>query len=161
MALMIKLAWRNIFRNKRRTVIAGIAIGVGLAALIFTDAWIEGMKRSMIQSATAAYLGEGQIHAQGFRLSHEVDKTIQRPAAVIAALEQDGEVKAFAPRAESFGMITSPANVSSVMLVGVDPAKERRLSRIAANIRQGSFFEDSGERDIIIGSELAVMEARA
>ena len=40
----MRLAWRNIFRNKRRTIIAGIAIGVGLAALIFTDALIQGMK---------------------------------------------------------------------------------------------------------------------
>ena len=50
MWLFIKLAWRNIFRNKRRTFIAGIAIGIGLASLIFVDALIIGMKKNMIQN---------------------------------------------------------------------------------------------------------------
>ncbi len=153
--MMIRLAWRNVFRNKRRTIIAGVAIGVGLAALIFTDAWIEGMKRSMIQSATAAYLGEGQIHAKGFRRTQDVSLTIRDPQAVMAELRNDPAVEAFAPRAESFGMITSPTDVASAMVVGVDPGKERRLSRVVANIRQGTFFEGAGERDIVIGSELA------
>lgn len=151
----MKFAWRNIFRNKRRTIIAGIAIGVGLAALIFTDAVIQGMKRQMIQSATAAYMGEGQIHRQGFRLTQEVELTINNPAEVSAELEKDGAVETFAPRAESFGMITSPANVNSVMFVGVDPGKEKLLSRVDDNIRQGDFFKGSNERDIVIGSDLA------
>lgn len=151
----MKLAWRNVFRNKRRTIIAGTAIGVGLAALIFCDAIIQGMKRQMVRSATAAYMGEGQIHRQGFRLTQGVELTINNPGEVSAELEKDGVVEAFAPRAESFGMITSPANVSSVMFVGVDPGREKLLSRIDDNIRQGDFFKGSNERDIVIGSDLA------
>jgi ABC-type lipoprotein release transport system permease subunit len=151
----MRLAWRNLFRNKRRTTIAGIAIGVGLAALIFTDGLIQGMKRTMIESATAAYLGEGQIHRRGFRLTQEVGLTINGPEEVMAELGRDEAVEAFAPRAEGFGMITSPTDVSSVMLVGVDPAREKRLSRVAAHIRRGTFFEGAADRDIVIGSGLA------
>jgi ABC-type lipoprotein release transport system permease subunit len=62
MKLYLRLAWRNVLRNKRRTFIAGSAIGIGLAALIFTDALILGMERNMIRSATSSFLGEGQIH---------------------------------------------------------------------------------------------------
>ena len=62
MLMYIKMAWRNILRNKRRTFIAGIAIGIGLASLIFTDALVIGMEKNMIYSATASFLGEGQIH---------------------------------------------------------------------------------------------------
>jgi ABC-type lipoprotein release transport system permease subunit len=151
----MKLAWRNLFRNKRRTIIAGIAIGVGLAALIFTDAVIQGMRRQMIRSATAAYLGEGQIHRRGFRLTQEAELTINDAAKVRDELEKDRDVEAFASRAEGFGMITSPADVSSVMLVGVDPGKERLLSRVDDNIRQGGFFEGSSEQDLVIGKDLA------
>jgi ABC-type lipoprotein release transport system permease subunit len=155
MWLTMKLAWRNIFRNKRRTIIAGIAIGIGLATLIFTDALILGMKSNMIQSATAAYLGEGQIHRRNFRLTQDVDKIINNPEEVIAALKKETDVDAFTRRAESFGMITSPANLSSVMLVGVDPSTEKRLSHVDDNIREGNFFEGNSGRDIIIGSGLA------
>lgn len=155
MGLTLKLAWRNVFRNKRRSIIAGTAIGVGLAALIFTDAVILGMKRQMIRSATASYLGEGQIHGRGFRLTQGVELTIDDPEEVRAELEKDGAVEAFAPRAESFGMITSAANVSSVMVVGVDPGREKVLSRVDDNVRQGDFFRGSDERDIVVGSDLA------
>jgi ABC-type lipoprotein release transport system permease subunit len=155
MLFTMKLAWRNLFRNKRRTIIAGVAIGVGLAALIFTDAVIQGMRRQMIRSATAAYLGEGQIHRRGFRLTQEAELTIHDRERVQAELEKDGNVEAFASRAEGFGMITSPADVSSVMLVGVDPEQEKRVSRVDDNIRQGDFFAGSNERDLVIGSDLA------
>ncbi|HSA95190.1 MAG TPA: FtsX-like permease family protein [Acidobacteriota bacterium] len=151
----MKLAWRNLFRNKRRTIIAGIAIGVGLAALIFTDAVIQGMKRQMIRSATAAYLGEGQIHRRGFRLTQEAELTINDAAKVRDELEKDRNVEAFASRAEGFGMITSPAGVRSVMLVGVEPGEEKLLSRVDDNIRQGGFFEGANEQDLVIGRDLA------
>lgn len=155
MLMMMKLAWRNLFRNKRRTLIAGTAIGIGLAALIFTDALMRGMKSQMIASATAAYMGEGQIHRRGFRLTQEVEQTIEDPAGVMAKLEKDGAVEAFAPRALSFGMVTSPANVSSAMFVGIDPGKERALSRVDECLREGDFLEGSNERDIVIGGDLA------
>ncbi len=155
MTLALRLGWRNLFRNKRRTLIAGLAIGVGLASLIFTDALMQGMVAQMIKSATAAYLGEGEIHRRGFRLTQEPGLTIHDAAGVEARLEKDPDVEAFAPRAESFGMITSAAEARSVMIVGVDPSRERLLSQVDDNIRQGAFFEGSGERDIVIGNALA------
>ena len=76
MLIYLKLAWRNIFRNKRRTFIAGVAIGLGLAALIFVDAFMMGMEVNMIDSATSSFLGEGQIHREGFRETRETELTI-------------------------------------------------------------------------------------
>jgi putative ABC transport system permease protein len=150
-----KLAWRNIFRNKRRTIIAGTAIGVGLAALIFMDALMQGMKTNMIRSATAAYSGEGQIHRRGFRTTEQIEMTINDAGEVLAALGREPAVEAFTRRVVSFGMIASPANLSSIMLVGVDPETEPRLSQVRANLKKGSFLANAAEGDIVIGSELA------
>lgn len=151
----LKLAWRNIFRNKRRTVIAGIAIGIGLASMIFFDALMIGMKDNMIKSATASYLGEGQIHRNGFRLTQEAEKTINNLNQVLSNLKSEEVVDYFTLRTASFGMITSPANVSSVMFFGIDPETEKHLSQIDDAIKEGNFFEGDNERDIVIGSELA------
>ncbi len=74
----IKLAWRNLFRNKRRSIIAGTAMGLGLASLIFVDALIIGMRDNMIRSATSSFLGEGQIHAQEYPTSRAVEDTINQ-----------------------------------------------------------------------------------
>jgi ABC-type lipoprotein release transport system permease subunit len=151
----IKLAWRNIFRNKRRTIIAGTAIGIGLASLIFSDAVIIGMKDNLISSATSSYLGEGQIHQEDFRLTQDVEKTIEDLDDVVSNLENEDVVENFSLRTSSFGMITSPANVNSVMFVGVDPAREQHLSKIDDAVREGEYFTGDDPYDIVIGSELA------
>ena len=160
MWLQIKLAIRNIFRNKRRTFIAGFAIGIGLAALIFTDALIIGMEYNMIASATESFMGEGQIHRMGFRESYDVEETIVDPDDIMQRLSQEPMVAHFTSRTLSFAMITSPANVSSVTMVGVDPETERHLSQIDEAIIKGAFFSGDNTRDIIIGSKLAeILEA--
>ena len=76
MSLWLRLAWRNVFRNKRRTYITGVAIGVGLASLIYVDAIILGFEENMVHTATSSFLGEGQIHREGFREFRAVDETI-------------------------------------------------------------------------------------
>lgn len=155
MWLQIKLAIRNIFRNKRRTFIAGFAIGIGLAALIFTDALIIGMEYNMIASATESFMGEGQIHRRGFRESYDVEETVVDPDKIIQGLEQEPMVADFTERTLSFAMITAPANVSSVTMVGIDPESERHLSQIDEAIVKGKYFAGDDMRDIVIGSKLA------
>jgi ABC-type lipoprotein release transport system permease subunit len=158
--LQIKLATRNIFRNKRRTFIAGFAIGIGLAALIFTDALVIGMENNMIASATESFMGEGQIHHTGFRESYDVEETIVDPDDIIRRLRQEPMVAHFTPRTLSFAMIASPANVSSVTMVGIDPETERYLSQIDEAMIKGDYFAGDDMRDIVIGSKLAdILEA--
>jgi ABC-type lipoprotein release transport system permease subunit len=138
--ILLKLAWRNIFRNKRRTILSGIAIGIGLASLIFTDALMIGMKESMIRSATGTFLGQAQIHAKGFRETLEVEKTIHDLDSVIMQLNNDPDINHYAVRTQAFGMITSPANVSSVIFYGIDPEMEKHISKIKEAVRKGSYL---------------------
>ena len=151
----IKLSWRNLFRNKRRSLIAGIAIGMGLASLIFVDAMMIGMKDNMVASATSSFLGEGQIHQKDFRKTQSVDDTLRDLNWLVSGLQQEEIVKHFTLRVMNLGMITSAANMSSIVLVGVNPETEKYLSQVDNAITKGSFFSDDNERDILIGSKLA------
>ncbi|MFH1373741.1 MAG: FtsX-like permease family protein [bacterium] len=155
MLLYLKLAWRNLFRNKRRTFIAGTAIGIGLAALIYVDALIIGMERNMIRSATASFLGEGQIHREGFSETFEVEKTIAHLDEITARLEKETIVNRFTLRTLNFAMINSPSNLSAVSMVGIEPATERHLSQVDEALIEGAYFDGDDERDILIGSKLA------
>lgn len=155
MGIYLKLAVRNLFRNKRRACIAGTAIGIGLAALIFVDALVIGMERNIVRSATASFLGEAQIHADGFRESFESDKMINNHEDVLAQLPAEDVVEYFAPRVMSFAMITSADNYSAVTMVGVVPERERDLSQVDDAIREGSFFEGRESRELVIGGKLA------
>ena len=153
--ILIKLAWRNIFRNKRRTLIAATAIGIGLTALIFVDAFVIGMAETMIRTATASFLGEAQIHREGFRDEQEASMTIQALEEVTASLAEEAIVQHATQRVLVSGMITSPANVSAINLVGVHPPTEKFLSLIDEAIMEGAYFEEDNSRDILIGAKLA------
>ncbi|MBS1271752.1 MAG: Lipoprotein-releasing system transmembrane protein LolE [Candidatus Marinimicrobia bacterium] len=155
MGIFFKLAWRNMFRNKRRTLLASLAIGVGLAALIFTDALVLGMENNMIQSATSTFLGEGQIHRDGYQETRKVEQTINDVDSVVQQLRVSDQVKVFTQRLMSFGMATSPSNVQSISMVGVDPEHEKQLSMIDEAIVDGEYFTGDNPRNILIGTELA------
>jgi ABC-type lipoprotein release transport system permease subunit len=152
--LFLKLAWRNLLRNKRRTIIAGTAIGIGLAALVFTDALMIGMNDHLVHSGTASYMGEGQVHREGFRKTLEVELTINDAPGVLAKLSASPIVKDFTPRVMSFSMIASPANNQGITMVGILPKTERNLSQIDDVLVKGEYFT-GGEREIVIGSKLA------
>ena len=152
--ILIKLAWKNLFRHKRRSIIAATAMGIGLAALIFADALWLGMEQNMVKTATASFLGDGQIHREGFSDERAVELTINHLDAVVANLRRDGIVAHFTLRTFAFGMITSPATVAAVNLVGVEPSTERYLSQIDDAIIEGAYFEGPNPRDIVIGEEL-------
>ena len=149
------MAWRNIFRNKRRTFIAGTAIGIGLTALIFMDAFMIGMSETMIRTATGSFLGDAQIHREGFRDEQEASLTIQEIDKVTANLVEETIVQYSTQRVLVAGMITSPANVSAVNLVGVHPPTEKFLSLIDDAITEGVYFEGDNNRDVVIGAKLA------
>ena len=153
--ILTKLAWKNIFRNKRRTIIASTAMGIGLAALIFVDAFWMGMEENMIKTATASFLGDAQIHREGFRDEGEVSLTIQALDELTANLAEEPIVEHFTLRTLASGMITSPASVSAVNLIGVDPPSERFLSMVDDAITEGVYFEGDNSRDMVIGTKLA------
>ncbi len=153
--ILVKLAWRNIFRNKRRTFIAATAIGIGLTALIFIDAFMIGMEETMIRTATASFLGDAQIHREGFRDVQEVSLTVQALDSVTENLAKEEIVEQFTQRTLASSMITSPANVSAINLVGIHPLTEKFLSLIDDAITEGVYFEGDNSRDIVIGAKLA------
>jgi ABC-type lipoprotein release transport system permease subunit len=155
MWIYVKLAWRNLLRNKRRSFIAGTAIGIGLASLIFVDALVVGMEKNMVESATSTFLGQGQIHRNGFRSTQQVDLTVNRLPSVVEDLRRESGIRRFSLRTMSFGMISSPANFSSIELVGIDPQTEKDISEIDEAVIQGSYFSGNDARDIVIGSKLA------
>lgn len=155
MWIFCKLAWRNLLRHKRRTFIAGSAIGIGLAALIFIDALIIGMEEHMVRSATSSFMGEGQIHREDFRGTMEVDLTINNFVSIMERLEEEPEVERFSARILTFGMVASPANVSAGTIVGIDPERERWLSEIDDVISAGTYFEEDSKRSLVIGSKMA------
>lgn len=155
--LLIKLGWRNILRNKRRTIISAIAISIGVIAIILTDALIIGMNENMIRTVTTSFLGEGQIHQNNFRDSQEVERTINNLDDVVERLKNENLIEHFALRSQSYAMISSPANVGNVMLFGIEPEQEKKISKLFQRIKEGRYLDtiDENGKKILIGAPLA------
>ena len=153
--MLLKMAIRNILRNKRRSFVAAAAISIGLTALIFVDGLMEGMTVNMVKAATSTFMGEAQIHYEGFTDTMEVEKVITDHETLLKELENEPEIKSFAPRVKTLGMVTSAANVQSLLIVGIDPQKEKELSKMDEAIIEGEYLSDINERGVVIGSRLA------
>lgn len=154
MNFYLKLGWRNNLRNKRRTLLAALAVGLGLAALIFTDAISIGMLDGVIDTATGTFMGQAQIHRKGFLDTADADLQVAGGPELLKRLEKDPLVEKAVPRAISFAMIASPSNSGSVMLYGLSPKLERGISRLERTVKEGGFLDGSSDA-IVIGDNLA------
>lgn len=152
MAMFIKLGYRNLFRNKRRTILTALVIGISLAALIISNGMMLGITDNLVSTITESMIGEGQIHHHKFRRSLKAEYLIEDAAKLEQRLAADPRVRAFAPRTLSFGMLAAPKGMGNVMVMGIDPAKERTISRLARQIVEGEY--PSSENALLIGKRL-------
>lgn len=152
MMMFVKIGFRNIFRNKRRSMLTSIVIAIGLAAMIITDGFLVGMTEYMINTITTSLVTEGQIHHPTFKTSYKVEDTINNIADVESTLENDQQVKFYGKRVLSFAMISSPKNMKNITLIGIDPLEEIKISTINKNIIAGEFV--SNEKSLVIGALL-------
>lgn len=150
-----KLAFRNLSRNLRRTLLTGSVIAFGVAALVFTDGLMRGMLDAMVSNITNTYLGHVQIHRPGFRDDNDIDKMIVDPEALLERLNDDPRVEAVSPRAQAFGMVSSARDMTGVSVVGADPAAEAGVSSFRANLIRGEWISEEMPRGVLIGKKLA------
>ena len=153
--LVFRMAWRNVWRNPRRTGIVLAAVAIGIAGALLSMSVNYGMIYQMVDTAIATDLGHLQIHAPGF--DHDPALRVRLADGGRAAtdvLEDLEGVLAWAPRVRGEGLVTSPRASVGVRLVGIDPEREARVSLVAGSITQGRYLDDGGRR-VVIGEELA------
>ena len=157
MTKLIKMAWRNVWRNWRRTIIAGIAIALGLTLILFYDGMLEGMYESLYGNTVRLQGGNVQVHAPGFR-----EKSSSLPMLPLNDAERMTEaalthpdVIAAAQRIRTGGMVSNREGTLSVAITGVEPERVESVSMIAENIVQGRWLKADDEDFLIIGQAMA------
>ena len=152
--LTVKLAWRNLFRNVRRTVLTCILISSALIVLILTDGLTLGMIDVMVSGITKTLAGEAQITRKGFRDNFGSEYTLEDAGTITDELDSSAIVQAYAPRVIIGGMIASPYNTTGGLIYGVDAAKELSVSRIRSAVYEGSYLTGK-DRELLIGEGMA------
>jgi ABC-type lipoprotein release transport system permease subunit len=153
----IKIAWRNMWRNWRRTVIALVAIVLGLILLLFFDGIIKGSDQAIFGNAVRLYGGNIQVHAPGFRekMNRFPLIPLENPEAVMQAALAQPQVVAAAKRINTAGLVSSNQGSYPTVISGIEPTIEAPLSIQAENISQGRFLLDDDGDAIVIGKGLA------
>ncbi len=148
------LAFRNLFRNTRRTVLTVMLIGFSLTALIAFDGVMRGMITLMVDNITGTLTGEAQIHRAGYRENLDVDLYIDDAGEIEDRLQQDSSLRAFAPRVISGAMISSSYNVGAGIVYGIDAELEQGISKVRDAVVDGEYLS-GGESELLIGLSMA------
>lgn len=157
MGKTIKLAWRNMWRNWRRTVIALVAIVLGLMLLLLLTSVIAGSDQAIFGNAVKVYGGAVQVHAPGYRerANRRPLLPLDDPDAVVAAALAQPTVIAASQRIHTGGILVNGSESRPVAITAIQPSAEAPISIQAANVVAGRFLVDGEGDAIFIGQALA------
>jgi ABC-type lipoprotein release transport system permease subunit len=150
--IFIKLGMKNLWRNKRRSLLAGLAIGIGLASLIVADGFWIGMMNNMVKTVTNSYIGHVQIHTKDFKLTKEVKFSFNADS-IVKKIRLNKDIAAYSTRVLSEGMINSAQDAKNIQIVGIDPDREKEISLFSRRILKGKYLNSTQE--LLLGVILA------
>jgi ABC-type lipoprotein release transport system permease subunit len=151
--LILRLALRNILRNKRRTSLTCLLLVSALVIMILMDGLMMGVTRIMVESLTETLEGEAQIYRQGWRDRFDPALYLDQPDEIRSSLDADDSVVAWSERVMTPAVLASSYSTQGVMVYGVNMDQERKVSRIQQAQVSGDGLEGPG--DILLGDALA------
>jgi ABC-type lipoprotein release transport system permease subunit len=152
--MLVMLAWRNVLRNRRRSAITVASITIGLAAMTFLWAFIDGMNRQMIENSTRYLAGDIQLHLKGYHDDPTLDLTMLQAEGVLQAVRADAGVAAASLRMEGKALASRGDKSRGVVMVGVQPEDERSVTRLFNAVVRGAALQ-TGDGGALIGEQMA------
>ncbi|MCP5074401.1 MAG: ABC transporter permease, partial [Rhodobacteraceae bacterium] len=148
---MLPLAWRNLWRNPRRTGITLIVVAVGLWSILFFNSFMIAWMQSSKDTTLQLLLGSGQIHAEGYMDDPSVETLMNPPDAALAAALDATEGANWTARIAVPGVVLSEYKTLPTTIMGVDPAAEQRISSIPGRIVEGRYLNDADDDSVVLG----------
>ncbi len=157
MQLYLRLAWRNIWRHKRRTIIIVLAMSLTLGLMMWYDGLMNGFTDAIYGNAVKVLGGNVQVHAEGYRAEANSNPLfpLADPQAVIKAAESNPLTLAASQRIHTGGLVTSREGAFSVGITGVEPEKEIAVNIIGQNVKEGRNLTSDDLDNVLIGKGLA------
>ena len=155
-SIVFRIAWRNLWRNHRRSLIMLSAIALGLWGMIWMTALMRGIVDQMIDSSIKTLSGHIQIHATGYLDDPSIEylvPSLDKSPALQSLLDSD-DVVAWSQRIRVPAVIRSERDVLAVTLVGIDPAREKGLSFIGDSVTEGDDLSSVNDKKLLVGKKL-------
>jgi len=152
--LLVTLAWRNLWRHTRRTLVMLFALMLGVWSMVVMAALIRGSMEQHINKEILNLNGHVQVHAPGYRDDPAVEHGFLPEQALSEALTRP-PIVAYGARVRVPAVLSSERESAGVIVVGIEPDRERGLSFIATAVTEGRYLESAGDQGLLIGRKLA------
>jgi len=151
----VKMAWRNIWRNPRRTLLTISAIAFACLLLVFMLSLQFGSYGTMINSSVKIHAGHLQVQAEGYEEKRSMRLVVSEPDKVAHILDGIEQVEAYTFRTNAFSLVSSENRTYGAIVVGVDPVREAGVSTIKNLIRTGNYLSEKDANHALVGKLLA------
>jgi len=149
------MAWRNVWRNPRRSILTMCAIVFASLLLVFMLSFQFGSYDTMINASVKIATGHIQVQAKDYLDKRDMRLVVRNSAELADILEKTPEVTSHTSRTNAFSLVSSEQRTYGVLVVGIDPPKEARVSTLKSLIRQGEYLSGSDWDQALIGKLLA------
>ena len=151
------IAWKNIWRNKKRSLVVIVAVTLGIIAGVLLVGIMEGWIKIRLNDVVFNEVSHIQIHNAGFIKNEEIDLTVQNPEVLAGSIDSLKNVTGWVKRTKIIAMANTPWANTGVMVYGVDPEKERQITGICGKIVQngGKYLDSQSPGDMLISDKTA------
>lgn len=147
--MLLTLAWRNIWRNRNRSLITMASIASAVVLAVMTAALQKGVFDNLIHNLVSLYTGHIQVHEKGYWEEQLLDNSFELNDTLRRQVDQLKGVAASAPRLETFSLISSGEKTKGALVVGVLPEEENRLTNLQGKLAKGAFLTEKGESALV------------
>jgi putative ABC transport system permease protein len=151
---ILGMAWRNVWRNRRRSGVTTAAMSLALLVMILYAALMEGYLRGMERSVLDLEMGDVQVFAGDYRTKPSIDTRIDDPTPLLAPLEEAGFRAT--TRLLAFGLAAAEESSAGASFRGVDVVRDAQVSEIHLNVERGSWLDPADPKGVVIGRRLAL-----
>lgn len=154
MITIIKLAWRNLWRNRRRTLIAVSSIIFSVLLASWMRSMQEGSYESMIDNVVKYYSGYLQVQHPDYWEERTLENSAEFSPELVRKIESIEDVTLVSHRLESFALAANHQHSKPAMVLGIEPESEDRITAVSKRIKEGSFLQP-GDKSVVLGKGLA------
>ena len=154
MKLFLQLAWRNLWRNRRRTLISTSSVLFAVVLALSMRSMEYGSYDYMIQSAVGLYLGYIQVHGEGYWEKRSLDESIEVSDSTLAKFDSVPQVTSVVPRLEAFSLVSKDSATKVAQVIGIDPAREDKMTGLAKRVILGQYLNEDS-KGVMLGEGLA------
>lgn len=141
MAAITQLAWRNLGRNRRRTVITSIALAVGVSLSVAGYGLMDGMSAELVRALTRYDLGHIQLHNKEYPKNHKLEYTIDDAATLLDEVRKVDGIQAASPRVYDNALVSRGSKSAGAQLIGVDPTTEPKVTTLDRALVDGRYLD--------------------